>query len=716
MKKIIIKEEQLKRLIISKQKNTSIINEEGSAGVMSGTNTQSVLGSPDSPSYGGFIGPLSRVMKRKLNTRILWKGGKVVEPPQGYVHEHLYSYGGKMITEGDLQEWFKDDLNKKPSWNGGKIVQIEPKCSAFPYCSQGAIDKPIKLIGETKEEMCDDCYNYCKTIGEEIQKTPEQVAKLIREFAVKEFEKLDEYYEKNSTIQLEENNKIKDKKNIKEMKIKLRANIATIKRQITEIMNDSNLSGCLHEVLMSEGFITENDDLVEGASTLMQDNDIVLEMFNTCLKNQTECGKTLREALKMKMIKRKHSPRLGDDSETLLENDLENNLFRDEILDINGANEIKNSFENYISIVVDRNLRPGNQGHVESLIDKFNEKLKKYISNVQKFIKTPVLLNKFMIYSKKYGVEKYEVTDEHINELRNSKDIKDILNTILTTPQLNNTLFNRGFLTFFQNELEKEGIDPDFVSTMNYTNLFDLKEVIYGINTEHKKLSREYSYEGELYRAVLDNNINKINRITSGGKNKTSYFDLDPYVRNSNTGEDDDDQLYESYEIKGKNVDNENEKNSKKDIGEMLKQSTDTQKTTQEKVENLKNQKYQLDDKKTSIKNTTLGFRNNLDLDYNGELSKDQKDKIKDEVKGVAPKDHANVDVDSKGGEDLLNSAENRRKEESIHDEDWTSIPTKTDVTNNPDKEKDNLFKEEVIRMNNLIDYDKIRLKKIKGK
>lgn len=711
MKKIIIKEEQLKRLIISKQKNTSIINEEGSAGVMSGTNTQSVLGSPDSPSYGGFIGPLSRVMKRKLNTRILWKGGKVVEPPQGYVHEHLYSYGGKMITEGDLQEWFKDDLNKKPSWNGGKIVQIEPKCSAFPYCSQGAIDKPIKLIGETKEEMCDDCYNYCKTIGEEIQKTPEQVAKLIREFAVKEFEKLDEYYEKNSTIQLEENNKIKDKKNIKEMKIKLRANIATIKRQITEMMNDSNLSGCLHEVLMSEGFITENDDLVEGASTLMQDNDIVLEMFNTCLKNQTECGKTLREALKMKMIKRKHSPRLGDDSETLLENNLENDLFRDEILDVNGANEIKKGFENYINILTKKGLKPGNKSKLKSLIKNFNDRLREYLSKVQIFIKNPELLNKFMIYSKKYGV-----TDEHINELRNSEDI---LNTILTTPQLNNTLFNKGFLTFFQNELENKGIDSDFVSIMNDTILFKLKDIIHAINKEHNELS--YGDNRVLYIAALENDTKTINRITSGGegkKKKTSYLDLDSYIRNFNTGEDDDDDddIYESYEIKGKNVDDENKKNSKKDTDEMLKQSTDTQKTTQEKVENLKNQKYQLDDKKTSIKNTTLGFRNNLDLDYNGELSKDQKDKIKDEVKGVAPKDHANVDVDSKGGEDLLNSAENRRKEESIHDEDWTSIPTKTDVTNNPDKEKDNLFKEEVIRMNNLIDYDKIRLKKIKGK
>lgn len=707
MKKIIIKEEQLKRLIISKQKNTSIINEEGSAGVMSGTNTQSVLGSPDSPSYGGFIGPLSRVMKRKLNTRILWKGGKVVEPPQGYVHEHLYSYGGKMITEGDLQEWFKDDLNKKPSWNGGKIVQIEPKCSAFPYCSQGAIDKPIKLIGETKEEMCDDCYNYCKTIGEEIQKTPEQVAKLIREFAIKEFEKLDEYYEKNSTIQLEENNKIKDKKNIKEMKIKLRANIATIKRQITEMMNDSNLSGCLHEVLMSEGFITENDDLVEGASTLMQDNDIVLEMFNTCLKNQTECGKTLREALKMKMIKRKHSPRLGDDSETLLENNLENNLFRDEILDINGANEIKKGFEKYISILNKRGLRPGNKSDVESLIKDFNDELKKYLSKVQKFIKTPNLLNNFMIYSEKYGV-----TDEHINELRNSKDI---LNTILTTPQLNNTLFNKAFLTFFQNELENKGIDSDFVSIMNDTILFKLRDIIYKINNVHKEL-----YNGdnrELYIAASENDTKTINRIISNrfrGKNKIASSDVDSYFKNSNTDEDDD-QLYESYEIKGKNVDNENKTNSKKDTDEMLKQSTDTQKTTQEKVENLKNQKYQLDDKKTTIKNTTLGFRNNLDLDYNSELSKDQKDKIKDEVKGVAPKDHANVDIDSKGGEELLKSAENRRKEE-LNDEDWTSIPAKTNVTIIPDKEKDNLFKEEVMRMNALIDYDKIRLTKVKGK
>ncbi len=157
-----------------------------------GTNTFSVMGSTDSPTFGGFIGPLSRISKNKLNKRVLWrwKGaknsagdgvGKIVEPPQGYVSEHLYTESGNEITEGDLLEWFGQDLKQKPSFNGGKLVAIEPKCLAFPYCSQGAVDKPIKLIGETKDEMCGGCYEYCAHIGKETGKTPEYIAKIIRE-------------------------------------------------------------------------------------------------------------------------------------------------------------------------------------------------------------------------------------------------------------------------------------------------------------------------------------------------------------------------------------------------------------------------------------------------------------------------------------------------------------------------------------------------------
>jgi hypothetical protein len=158
----------------------------------SGTNTLSVMGTTNSPTFGGFIGPLSRISKNKLNKRVLWRSkgaknsadngvGKIVEPPQGYVTEHLFTESGEMITESNLIEWFGQDLKQKPSFNGGKIVAIEPKCLAFPYCSQGAIDKPIKLIGETKEDMCENCYEYCSHIGKESGKKPEYIAKIIRE-------------------------------------------------------------------------------------------------------------------------------------------------------------------------------------------------------------------------------------------------------------------------------------------------------------------------------------------------------------------------------------------------------------------------------------------------------------------------------------------------------------------------------------------------------
>lgn len=155
------------------------------------TSIGSVAGSPDSPNYGFFIGPMGRVPSSVLNKRLLWKGkgvknsdgatGKIVEPPQGYVSEHIYDTEGNMVTEANLIEWFGGNMKQKPSWNGGKLVAIEPKCLAFPYCNQGAIDKPIKLIGENKDCMCKECYDYVSYIGNETGKSAETIAKIIRE-------------------------------------------------------------------------------------------------------------------------------------------------------------------------------------------------------------------------------------------------------------------------------------------------------------------------------------------------------------------------------------------------------------------------------------------------------------------------------------------------------------------------------------------------------
>lgn len=155
------------------------------------TTIGSVMGSTSDPYGGFFIGPLSKVPSSVLRRRIYFKDpevkngdgttGKIVEPPQGYVKENMYSVEGELINENNLNEWFGPYLNKKPSFNGGKIVAIEPKCLAFPYCSQGSVDKPIKLIGENKEDMCEDCYNFCDKIANMSGKDVNYIIKIIRD-------------------------------------------------------------------------------------------------------------------------------------------------------------------------------------------------------------------------------------------------------------------------------------------------------------------------------------------------------------------------------------------------------------------------------------------------------------------------------------------------------------------------------------------------------
>lgn len=131
-------------------------------------------------SAGAYVGPLGGVSKKKFYSRIS-PSYKAVKTPLSESNEYLYSTEGAPVTEANLKEWFGADMSKKPSWNGGRLVRIEPKCLAFPYCSQGSVDKPVKLIGESKEQMCPHCYEYVSEIAKETGKKPEYIAKLIRE-------------------------------------------------------------------------------------------------------------------------------------------------------------------------------------------------------------------------------------------------------------------------------------------------------------------------------------------------------------------------------------------------------------------------------------------------------------------------------------------------------------------------------------------------------
>ena len=284
----------------------SLLNEEGEA-----TSTASVLGDPGSPTYGGFIGPLGRISKKKLNSRLFhtWKNsgvkngvgvGRIAIPPQGYVKEHLYSTEGNLVTENDLLEWFGGDLKQKPAYNGGQLVAIEPKCLAFPYCSQGAVDKPIKLIGESKEEMCEECYGYCSHIAEETGKSPEFIAKLIREKYLSEtidmvkMENINEsVIEKlNESIELLDENYTQENKNLENTNtmenIQLTPEFAS--KCMNGIMENNQLAECMYETLIREGFLPET--LNEGESYeshckgMMEDTEICMEMVKSCMMSE----------------------------------------------------------------------------------------------------------------------------------------------------------------------------------------------------------------------------------------------------------------------------------------------------------------------------------------------------------------------------------------------------------------------------------------------
>jgi len=147
-----------------------------------GALTGGVMGgySADNAQTGGFfIGPLGHVPRKELNKRLSFKGGQIIT-----------KVNGQAVTEQMILEWFGRETvkgkNATPFWKGGKFVEIKPKCMTFPYCSEGdSADKPIKLIGESREESSPCSWGIVTVLAETARKSPEIIAKLIREHYLK---------------------------------------------------------------------------------------------------------------------------------------------------------------------------------------------------------------------------------------------------------------------------------------------------------------------------------------------------------------------------------------------------------------------------------------------------------------------------------------------------------------------------------------------------
>jgi len=117
----------------------------------------------NSPSTGFFIGPIgAKPIKRKLYK----------SPEDSY----LYNESGERLTKTQLNEMLFETTYKT---NPIK-AEIEPKCEAFPYCDKSVLSEGyLRLIENSDEGMCQDCRQYCESVGGLINKSADYIAEII---------------------------------------------------------------------------------------------------------------------------------------------------------------------------------------------------------------------------------------------------------------------------------------------------------------------------------------------------------------------------------------------------------------------------------------------------------------------------------------------------------------------------------------------------------
>ena len=776
------------------------INEDGEGAV--GTTTGSVLGDPGSPTYGGYIGPLGRISRKKLNSRLFntWQDGsvknsagtgKLVTAPQGYVKEHVYSIEGKMVTESNLNDWFGADLKQKPSWNGGKLVTIEPKCLAFPYCSQGAIDKPIKLIGETKDTMCPNCYEYCSHVANETKKTPEAIAKIIRERYLREMIKLDESRE------------LKNKKQtINEMNNLSNLSVSEMRSAMYEMMKEK--SDCLYEVLVQEGFLSE--ELNEGGtyenqcSTLMEDDQIMCEMYKSCVSNESQCGSKMQSYLGEKLIggqkelDKNHDGKIsGADFEMMrkdegvehaeeggsrymffsnlelikhhveemmamdpskIESILENGHdwaadhiatakeSIDQVFDFltveseEGTGEVDMSgaktqpavtvigfddepmMENEDDDDDDDQESPTYLLKMKKVLDDKISKYSKYVSNF-----TPMVAKLDASTMNQYyntELQGVEYTNENFMDFLTKKEDESSVEyysrlTKLGTgyPDVFSGLVEprkRGYFAKFGDSIGFETLD---VMEDVLSDIFDMKNSIY--TTKSKIDSIEMGIEDRNANKELDTTNDDDEISTKFSPEKISS--IDSIIKADELGlyDDPEDRLEEGNlptfkPVVGKNTTSTNKTESNKENKEATTDAEKSQDSVEQKVDNLKNQKHTPNEFEKDVAGKLNGWRNNLDLDYRTEMSKEQKDRVLDQAEGNAPDDHANV-VKTDTGKNLINAAKERSKDPAINANDYSSSHDRTAVEKNQGYVKTTVFNEEtnkdIERMKAMFGYEK---------
>jgi hypothetical protein len=112
-------------------------------------------------SNGPPVGPAFAAKQGQWRTgkKPIWKGGKIVQ---------------RIENSGVLNP--VNEANTVKYNPGGKFVKIKKKCTKFPYCSQGAIDKPLNISDKmtepgtyVEEQLMKNIHEVAKMTGKSFQ-------------------------------------------------------------------------------------------------------------------------------------------------------------------------------------------------------------------------------------------------------------------------------------------------------------------------------------------------------------------------------------------------------------------------------------------------------------------------------------------------------------------------------------------------------------------
>ena len=567
-------------------------------------------------------------------------------------------------------------------------------------------------------------------------------------------------------MKLDESIELKNKKqNIKEMNNLNNLPISEMRIAMQQMMEIEETSGCLYEVLVNEGFLpnelNEGDDYATELSTMMEDDDIMSEMYKSCTMNESECGGKMQEWLNEKLYGKQKQLDMNNNGE-IDANDFAM-MRKDEEMHEGHYPEgehYKKKITQICNDLADVNRMMDDNAELPSWVQDKMAVMYHSADAIKSYLHGETEMNGINESeddedeneddeSPTYLIDKKRVLDDEISKyikyLEMLKPMLEKLNpeSVKTYFQPQSDFSLEGFAEFltknenesgidFYNEVTKYG-DETYITIFDglvnprkrgffvkygreigletlenmeelLSRIFDLSNSIYLKNKDIKRIENKIQQRGE-----PNNYDNSTPRLAS--KDELDVLSADALNLGMDYSDDEEDLLEEAdlpnfTPIKGKNVDSTNKTDSNKENKEGTTDADDSQETTEEKVDNLKNQKYEKNDNETKVDELLHGFNNTLDLDYNNELTDEQINKIKDEVTGLPPKDHANVDHDSKGGK-MLYGAAKKRAEEGITQNNYTSKPDRNTILPKQEYEKTPSLKEnaEIERLKNLFKY-----------